>query len=68
MLGIDCEMVYAKDDKDALARVSVVSCSGVIYDAGSSKHLEWLRLWPSKAHVQKKKEDVRGPENLAWVA
>lgn len=42
VLGIDCEMVYAKDDKDALARVSVVSCSGVIYDA----------------HVQKKAEDV----------
>ena len=41
MLGIDCEMVYAKDDKDALARVSVVSCSGVIYDAWSSNvHLE----------------------------
>lgn len=33
VLGIDCEMVYAKDDTDALARVSVVSCSGVIYDA-----------------------------------
>lgn len=42
VLGIDCEMVYAKDDKDALARVSVVSCSGVIYDA----------------HVQKRAEDV----------
>ncbi len=57
VLGIDCEMVYAKervlamfklvgppvtvhhvqtkDDKDALARVSVVSCSGVIYDVSS---------------------------------
>eukprot|EP00930_Biecheleria_cincta_P028495 TRINITY_DN19891_c0_g2_i1.p1 TRINITY_DN19891_c0_g2~~TRINITY_DN19891_c0_g2_i1.p1 ORF type:complete len:947 (+),score=169.12 TRINITY_DN19891_c0_g2_i1:57-2897(+) len=42
VLGIDCEMVYAKDDADALARVSVVSCSGVIYDA----------------HVRKKPEDV----------
>lgn len=42
VLGIDCEMVYAKDDSDALARVSVVSCSGVIYDA----------------HVRKKPEDV----------
>jgi len=42
VLGIDCEMVYAKDDKDALARVSVVSCSGVIYDA----------------HVQKRTEEV----------
>lgn len=42
VLGIDCEMVYAKDDKDALARVSVVSCSGVIYDA----------------HVQKRAEEV----------
>ncbi|CAE8613313.1 unnamed protein product, partial [Polarella glacialis] len=42
VLGIDCEMVYAKDDRDALARVSVVNCSGVIYDA----------------HVTRKPEDV----------
>lgn len=40
VLGIDCEMVYAKDDKDALARVSVVSCSGVIYDAHVQKRAE----------------------------
>lgn len=31
-VGIDCEMVYAKDDPNALARVSVVSFSDTVLD------------------------------------
>lgn len=30
VLGLDCEMVYAKDDNNALARVSVVSVGGTL--------------------------------------
>lgn len=33
VLGLDCEMVYAKDDPSALARVTVVSYSGQLYNA-----------------------------------
>jgi len=33
VLGLDCEMVYAKDDTNALARASVVSFSGQLYNA-----------------------------------
>jgi len=32
VLGLDCEMVYAKDDPNALARVSIVSVSGTLLD------------------------------------
>jgi len=32
VLGLDCEMVYAKDDPNALARVSVVSVAGSLLD------------------------------------
>lgn len=32
VLGLDCEMVYAKDDPNALARVSVVSVGQVLLD------------------------------------
>jgi DNA polymerase III epsilon subunit-like protein len=33
VLGLDCEMVYAKGDPNALARVSVVSFGGTLLDA-----------------------------------